>query len=510
MEPTRDQIEGLRSAFLKDLDSKGGESYIHQADLNRVKSTDDWLRRFLLHHDCNHNDALKMLWSVVEWRKDFKSNDINEININMEYMVEGGMFPRGRDKDGNAILIFKCKKHVKGTKDMDQLKRCVVYWFERLEKQEHGKPISIFFDMEGCGLSNMDMEFTKYLIGLFKEHYPYFLNYIIIYEMAWILNAAFKIIKSWLPEKAVQKIKMLKKNSITDYVPIDQALICWGGNDDYVYSFVPEPVQEEILTNSNNNKKVHFAVGSSPMSESAATIADKDHVSDGGILSVNPPGVITFSQDGNEMVSFIHLQNTDQNIKLSYKMKTTSPEKFRVRPSAGCLGPGEKATISVHLLPGFQLGGLSRDKFLLMSMPVDSVDMTTSELTDLWKMTNGKSFTQHRLRCSQADSASSGSLRNGSAIGSSGNSGDMDTGSTSANMKQIAKLNLTVTRISEAQAQLSKTVEHMQLVQYGLLAIIVILLAVLVYVSRSVGDIRGALLDGGDSTSPLWYKGEQP
>lgn len=67
-------------------------------------------------------------------------------------------------------------------------------------------------------------------------------------------------------------------------------------------------------------------------------------------------------------------------------MKTTSPEKFRVRPSAGCLPPGGKATITVTLLPGFQLGGLSRDKFLVMSMPVDSIDLLPQDLTELWKV----------------------------------------------------------------------------------------------------------------------------
>lgn len=67
-------------------------------------------------------------------------------------------------------------------------------------------------------------------------------------------------------------------------------------------------------------------------------------------------------------------------------MKTTSPEKFRVRPSLGCLGSGGRATVSVTLLPGFQLGGLSRDKFLVMSMPVDSVELSPQELTELWKV----------------------------------------------------------------------------------------------------------------------------
>lgn len=55
-------------------------------------------------------------------------------------------------------------------------------------REENGQPVTLFFDMDACGLSNMDLEFTRYLIGLFKQYYPYSLNYILIFEMAWILN----------------------------------------------------------------------------------------------------------------------------------------------------------------------------------------------------------------------------------------------------------------------------------------------------------------------------------
>lgn len=68
------------------------------------------------------------------------------------------------------------------------LHKFLVYWFDRLEKQEKGGKISVFFEMTGAGLSNMDMEFVQYLIMLFRDYYPYFLNYIIIFEMSWILN----------------------------------------------------------------------------------------------------------------------------------------------------------------------------------------------------------------------------------------------------------------------------------------------------------------------------------
>lgn len=71
--------------------------------------------------------------------------------------------------------------------------------------------------------------------------------------------AAFKIIKSILPEKAVAKMKFLNKSSIKDFVPLEGALACWGGQDDYVFSFVPysKPVTASINNSTpSNNKKV--------------------------------------------------------------------------------------------------------------------------------------------------------------------------------------------------------------------------------------------------------------
>lgn len=58
--------------------------------------------------------------------------------------------------------------------------------------------------------------------------------------MFFLVVAAFKIIKSWLPAKAVQKIKFVNKSNLKEYVDPDQALKCWGGLDDYIFTFVPE------------------------------------------------------------------------------------------------------------------------------------------------------------------------------------------------------------------------------------------------------------------------------
>jgi hypothetical protein len=54
--------------------------------------------------------------------------------VRLDYLQNGSFFAHNKDKDGKTLLIFKSKKHVKGQANMDDLKRCVVYWFERLER----------------------------------------------------------------------------------------------------------------------------------------------------------------------------------------------------------------------------------------------------------------------------------------------------------------------------------------------------------------------------------------
>lgn len=60
--------------------------------------------------------------------------EINESNIRMEYIHEGTVFSHGRDVDECALFIFNCKRHIKGSKDFTDFQRCVVYWFERIER----------------------------------------------------------------------------------------------------------------------------------------------------------------------------------------------------------------------------------------------------------------------------------------------------------------------------------------------------------------------------------------
>ncbi|XP_011697966.1 PREDICTED: motile sperm domain-containing protein 2-like [Wasmannia auropunctata] len=401
METQARMIAELRERFFKKLDDEGPPDSrgFHPADIARIKNSDNWLKRFLDHNENNEQEAFNMLWESCTWRRKFGTNDITEDNLRRDYLEEGVVFGFSKDKDGKKLFIIKSKLHVKGVKDFSELQRCIVYWFERLEREGNGNQISLFFDMAEAGLSNMDMELTKYLIGLFKSYYPNFLNYIIIFEMAWVLNAAFKIIKSWLPAKAVPKIKFVNKTTIKDYVNLDDALKCWGGNNDYIFKFVSE-VQtngDGVSNGKLDNKKVHF-VDNSPLTEQSPTSIGDQINEDQFMLAIEPTEVITFNKDGNDITGTITLKNITTDKPLSYKIKTTSPEKFRVRPSSGVLQPSEQRNVTVVLQPGYNVRGLLyNDRFLVMCLPLKNTNATTQELSVLWK--SEKATEMHRLRC---------------------------------------------------------------------------------------------------------------
>ena len=126
---------------------------------------------------------------------------------------------------------------------------------------------------------------------------------------------------------------------------------------------------------------------------------------------------MSFNYENGELCGTIVLKNEDSR-PISYKIKTTSPEKFRVRPSTGALSPGAQISVNVVLQPGYHIPGLLRDKFLIMSIPIQVPDVTSQDLGDLWKQVSDKEVQQHRLRCSVAQVGQPDSvLKNGSILG---------------------------------------------------------------------------------------------
>lgn len=87
---------------------------------------------------------------------------------------------------------------------------------------------------------------------------------------------------------------------------------------------------------------------------------------------------------------------------IAFQIKTTTPDKFRVRPSSGTLIPNESTTVSVVLQKGHKIQPMNRDKFLVMAISLPDISTTTpDDIATIWKnvTANSTDVEQHRLKC---------------------------------------------------------------------------------------------------------------
>lgn len=444
---TANEVRNLFEAKLKEGIPNPPGSF-HPLDLERVKD-EKYINRIIAHCENDAQQSADMLWDILIWRKNIGASDINETNIRMDYVNDGIFFPRGRDVDGCLLLILKSKNHVKGQKEMEEIKKIIIYWFDRIEREENGRKISMFFDMEGCGLSNMDMELIKYLITLFKLYYPYFLNYIIIYQMPWVLTAAFKVVKTLLPAKAVEKMRNVSKDTLKDVVAPEQALTCWGGKDDYTFEFISENRRTDLELTPP--KKVTFAEQ-----------GDNPH-SPGEMLRLIPNDVIVFKTDNDEVSGQFTITNMDESA-VSFKIRTTSPEKFRVRPSSGTLAPGVSQTVLIVVQTGFQMKTVSKDRFLVMSVQIPKTDLSQKELSDVWQNSCGSKVDEYRLKCQFPEKET----RNGNILESK---------------VEKSEISVALTSLQANYEVLNKQIEKLKMFQFltMLMTIIAVVLGFLIY-----------------------------
>ncbi|KAK2556045.1 Motile sperm domain-containing protein 2 [Acropora cervicornis] len=116
------------------------------------------------------------------------------------------------------------------------------------------------------------------------------------------------------------------------------------------------------------------------------------------LLTITPPEELLFSgttSTGEILQSLSLTNNTSSTV--AFKVKTTSPESYRVRPSSGVILASSSATVNVFLQPG-HAASVIRDKFLVMSTELRD-QKSPSELAALWKTVPKTDVIEHRLRC---------------------------------------------------------------------------------------------------------------
>lgn len=256
--------------------------------------------------------------------------------------------------------------------------------------------------------------------------------------------------------------------------------------------------------------RVHFAnltPGSeSPMSDQSNSSFDTRN--EGDLLQLTPAETILFQKsNGNELVGNVEILNVSKK-PVTYKIKTTAPDKFRVRPSSGTLSPNKSAIINVVLQKGHQIQPLNRDKFLVMCIALPNDAQTADEITNLWKNVNASStdVEQHRLKCAMPTNITTAIINNNEngdyypdLVDSnsvmmmvnqmqSSNNGINGMGTNSTSSRQTASqqvhLQTTVSQLNDTVHRLESQVKFNQTLQWITIFVFLLLSIAIVYILK--------------------------
>ncbi|XP_052077845.1 motile sperm domain-containing protein 2-like isoform X2 [Mytilus californianus] len=434
-----------------------------QRDIDNIKSNDLYVQQFIRKTE-PLSEAADRLHEALKWRRECGIRDATEESFPRWALERGAIYFHNVDKDGKKLLFVRVKEHKKDASVLPEVKRFFAYHLETQYNEDPHSQITLVFDMADAGLSNLDMDLIKFVITSFKVYYPSLLNVMLIYEMPWLFNAAWKIIKTWLSAEAVKKIKFITRSDAQAYINKDQLLEHMGGTDKFQFRYLsPEERLEE--ENKANRKKQSSPNKSSFKSPHQRRTEDNSFI--GRLLTISPGDELLFTTDetGKETFDVISLKNT-LPYAIAYKVKTTSPEKYRVRPSAGIVKAGSTVDVHVYLQQGYNT--VSKDKFLIMAMELtsDSAD----NLQQLWKTVPRENIMEHRLKCSQVH-------KNGSQD---------SIASSASSLDQIDKLNTKMDQLMESNRKLEQTVKMMFIVQISFLILILLYYVMLYFFSPSL------------------------
>lgn len=204
-------------------------------------------------------------------------------------------------------------------------------------------------------------------------------------------------------------------------------------------------------------------------------------VNTASLLTITPCEELVFSgtTSTGEILQSLSLSNNTLST-VAFKVKTTSPESYRVRPSSGVIPATSSAEVSVFLQPG-HAASVIRDKFLVMSTELQD-EKSPSELAALWRTIPKTNIVEHRLRCrfvasnSQLSSGQYSEITDGKPI------------TLSMAIDSIESLQRQLSDVEKKLDVMNKTVVHVDeglrvfiKVQLGLFSAIIVLFAIVMY-----------------------------
>ncbi|CAG9763387.1 unnamed protein product [Ceutorhynchus assimilis] len=181
------------------------------------------------------------------------------------------------------------------------------------------------------------------------------------------------------------------------------------------------------------------------------------------VLQIEPQNELKFVGPFNQPVSsYMKLYNpTDK--KVMFKIKTTAPKKYCVRPNSGILLAGEKAQIAICLQP-FHYDPTEKNKHKFMVQTVFAPETGDTNLEILWKEISPEQLMDSKLKCvfelppEEQPQTLAGEFQRATVHSDGNNESTKAADSQGSDSAELAKAAKEIQRLQEVESELRQEV----------------------------------------------------
>ena len=245
-----EKVSKIRKIFLEDAEVNS--QLYDECDVLSVRQSDWAIKRFLLSNNNNEETALKNLTEALQWKKSYGVNARTDDYFPEDFYKIGGIFEYETDKNGLPLLYVRVCVHHKVEELIELIRQFFVHLVNKIDVSSGGE-WALVFDSTNSGISNVDMDFSRFIVQVLQHYYPKGYKYVLIYELPWIMMAFWKITRAWVAEEVKQLIKFASGAQIFDYIDPDNVpQYIPGGKNPKPINRVPEGVKSpEFLPHFN-------------------------------------------------------------------------------------------------------------------------------------------------------------------------------------------------------------------------------------------------------------------
>lgn len=210
-------------------------------DIERFEKSDWTITRFLLRKKENPEEAAQMMIGCGRWRHKLGMPRWKDEDFPREFYNIGGVFPYAPDLLGNTVIYVRAKLYDRKLSCIQDLfQRYIIHIANRVDEERDGRGWSIIFDCAGTGMAQMDVNMLLFMLNEVIPHLPKGLNYVLIYELPWLLSKIVNTTIACLPQEYKKLAKTASKKDIHNWVSKEAMPDFMGGTCDINYRRSPK------------------------------------------------------------------------------------------------------------------------------------------------------------------------------------------------------------------------------------------------------------------------------